>query len=168
MSDHSSEQIGFMNDRAEIIEVCCRMHWYLDRKMWDRYRQVFTDEVSLPSREEFGALQPGEATRGQVRPLAEFTANIQELMDGLTTQHIVSGHHVDLRGDSATCFANGLSMHIGPPSIAENRVMHANAYEFELKRTPDGWRIAALNSQPIWAQGNELVAENRSRRTAGA
>ena len=87
-------------------------------------------------------------------------------MDGLTTQHVVAGHHVDLRGDTASCYANGINMHIGAPSIAENRVVHANAYEFELTRAPDGWQITALSSKPIWAQGNELVAGDRSQRAA--
>jgi hypothetical protein len=160
----TEERIGEIIDRSDIIEICCRMHWYVDRKLWHRLDEIFADEVSLPTRAEFQALRPGEATHGSSRPRSELIANMEQMMDGLTTQHNVAGHHVDLHGDTATCYANGTNMHIGPPSIAENRVVHANVYEFELTRTPVGWRITALNSQPIWAQGNESVAADRSRQ----
>ena len=160
----SDERLAELLDRAEIIEVCTRMHWYLDRKAWDRYPEVFADEVSLPTLEEVRELAPGEAVRGRVRPLADVVASTKTLMDGLTTQHIVGGHHVDLRGETATCYANGVSMHIGSPQVAQNRVMHANAYEFELVRTPKGWRIRGINARPIWAEGNEMVCNNGARQ----
>jgi SnoaL-like domain len=157
VSPISPERVEQMVDRAEIIEVCCRMHRYVDRKLWHRFSEVFADEVSIPTRDEFQSVHPGESVQGNDRPLGDLAAGMALMMDGLTTQHIVSGHHVDLDGDTAICYANSYNMHIGSPQIAENRVVHANAYEFELARTRAGWRIRALRATPIWAQGNERI-----------
>ncbi|MCU1486539.1 MAG: mmyY [Actinomycetia bacterium] len=160
------QRLAAVVDRAEIIEVCTRMHFFLDRKAWDRYPEVFAAEISLPTRAEFAALKPGESAKGSPRPLADLTASIEVMMHELTTQHIVAGHHVDLDGDTATCYANGYNMHIGPAGIAENRVVHASYYQFGMVRTPDGWRIQSLNSNPIWAQGNEKVCGDGAAQDA--
>lgn len=155
-------------DRSEIIDICIRKHWYVDRKLWDRLGEVMAPEVSVPSQEDFRSPGPDGQAHGRVRPLEHFRAGMEVLMDGLQTQHIVAGHHVEIDGDSAVCYANAYNMHIGTPDFAngsqENRVVHGSAYEFRLARTPDGWRITSLRSMPIWAQGNELVHNNGQRQ----
>lgn len=160
------ERLAWFLDRAEIIDTCTRMHWYLDRKEWDRLEEVLAPEISVPTLAEFRSVRPGQAATGRARPRGEFVAGLAVLMEGLTTQHLVGNHLVDIDGDRASCYANASNMHVGPPQIAENRVVHGSAYEYRLARTPDGWRITALNSTPIWATGNEMVSSNGPRQDA--
>jgi hypothetical protein len=148
-----------MKDRADIIDVCIRNHWYTDRKRWDLLAECFAEEVTMPTRDIMRTLEPGQSGTGSVLPRETFVKNIASWMEELTTQHILAGHHVDLDGDTAVCHANGYNQHIGALQVGGNRVVHGTAYEWRLRRTPDGWRIVSLTGTPIWGEGNEAVCD---------
>lgn len=156
-----------LNDRLSIMEICMSWHWHLDLKQWDQLEQLMTDEVAVPSYAEAHNAEAG-ASNGTVRPRSEAIAGLRVLMEGLETQHLVTGHHViALNGNDAACVGHSFNMHIGPPQPmnAENKLMHANRYQWNLKRTPDGWRIFDHTVERVWGWGNEAVHHNAARQT---
>jgi hypothetical protein len=142
-------------DTREIIDVCTRMHWCLDHKDWDGLDTVLSEWVSSPtiaeqSREGF---DPADFIRSRTDIKVAYPA----LLDGLTTQHLITGHQVELNGDRAVCRAHSINVHIAKEPAGNSRVVHGNEYQFDLERTKAGWRICGRQSWIIWTVGNEAI-----------
>jgi hypothetical protein len=79
------------------------------------------------------------------------------------TQHVISNVLVELHGDRADVGANLLVVFAGGPE--ENAVRAGlpafsralgERYRFESVRTPDGWRLASIETDVRWTFGELL------------
>lgn len=145
-----------LRDRLDIVEICTLTHWLIDHRQFDSLDAVLHDVVSMPTLEEITTDPTFEAAtyigRFQ-RSREQIAEGIRSFLAGMTTQHLIAGHNVVLRGDSATCRAHSINMHISeadPDSI----VVHGNDYQFDLIRTPAGWRVNGWLSWIRWSRGD--------------
>ncbi|WP_375476332.1 nuclear transport factor 2 family protein [uncultured Jatrophihabitans sp.] len=145
-------------DRIEIVDLCQRPHWAYDHDSWDDLDEVFTDPLSMPTLAQ--ASEPGFdpsdylgrflVTRDEVK------AGMKMFKTGLLTQHLVAGHHVDLRGDAAVCRAHSVNIHFPADRVTDETLLaHGNEYRFDCIRTPVGWRIRGWVPMLRWSYGNE-------------
>ncbi len=135
-------------DRLAIIELIGRLVLVLDARDWDALGQLFTDPVYSDRTSLLGG-EPVTVDR------ADFVAGWRQTLQNLdAVHHLITCHVVTLDGDRATCSANMQGTHVytnhsgGPVWTVGGR------HDYQLERTPDGWRIAGLTFNLQWATGN--------------
>ena len=147
-----------LRDRAEIVDVCVRKHWYVDHKQWDELDTVLDEVVSMPTLAEI-ATDPDFSEDTYLdrypRTRDDLERGIDAALDGLTTQHLVAGHQVVLDGDRAVCRAHSINVHVPIGAGSDAIVVHGNEYRFDLVRTSLGWRICGMLPTVRWAYGDE-------------
>jgi 3-phenylpropionate/cinnamic acid dioxygenase small subunit len=139
-------------DRLDVIDVCTRLHWCVDHRDWDALDELLDERVSFPTPVE--SQRPDFDPSHYVRNRSEVKASYPELLAGLTTQHLITGHRVELDGDRAVCHAHSVNVHV-PEADPTRLVLHGNEYRFELRRTESGWRIVARQTRIVWRNGDE-------------
>jgi 3-phenylpropionate/cinnamic acid dioxygenase small subunit len=134
--------IARLIDEQAVQAVLFRYASALDARDWARLRTCFTPD----------AVVTYEAI-GQLRGYEEVEALVRRVLGPLAaTQHIVSNVEVVVDGDRATSRCNLQSMHVRETPSGDNFIV-AGVYTDELRRTPDGWRIARRQLQRVWTQG---------------
>jgi hypothetical protein len=143
-------------DRAEITDAVVRMGWCLDRRDWDRMRELFTERVYT----DYTALWGGAPQEGSVDDLLSTSAqgSWRRTMDGLeATQHLITNVLVDVSGDEARATANVLGVHRLPNPHGSPLWTVGGTYDFGLVRTGEGWRIRAITQGISWVEGNQQI-----------
>ncbi|MEE2703495.1 MAG: nuclear transport factor 2 family protein [Myxococcota bacterium] len=143
-------------DRAEISDVLHRYATGLDRRNWELYRSIFTNEVDLDF--ESVGIPAG------VRKADAWVRSARALFAGFTaTQHTSSNHVHEIRGDRARCVSNMQAEHfVGDGE--EDRWTIGGYYTNELVRTPSGWKLSKVTLNVTWQRGNPRVSEIALRR----
>ena len=81
-------------DRAEISDVFHRYALGVDMRDWEMFRSCFTDDVEA----DFTSIWPGLVVKGA----DEWVQRAENLIEGFdATQHIITNHTHDIRGDTA-------------------------------------------------------------------
>ena len=138
-------------DRLDIIEACTRFGWHADRREWERFAEVVTDELYV----DYTALAGGEP--GDVKS-ADLIAGWKEMFARLeTTQHLITSHLVDVDGDTAVCTANFHAQHVAAVAHGDHKLILSGHYRFGLLRTDSGWQINSVVMTPTWSTGNLAV-----------
>ena len=138
-------------DRLAIIELIGRLSLTIDAKDWDAMGQLFTetvyhDRTSLTGGEPYTA------------PVAQFVDGWRQTLQNMDAiHHQITNHVVSLDGDQATCAANMQGTHVLANPSGDNIWTVGGRHDYQLKRTPDGWRIAGLTFTLQWATGNMNV-----------
>ncbi len=92
----SEAELQGLVDRAAISEVVLGYATGLDRRDWDLYRSIFTDEIEM----DFSSLG---IPAGRV-DADQWVADAELLFAGFeATQHLSANHVYELRGDEASC-----------------------------------------------------------------
>jgi SnoaL-like domain len=146
-----SEELQRLLDKQAVIDTVNAMVVTADRKDWQTCRRLFMDELLLDH-----DAHDGEASKMKAEELME---SWQKLFDKFeVTQHAVSNHQVELRGDSATCRSYVHALHTAKSmTTGENYYTTFGTYVHELIRTEQGWKIASVVYKQRYAQGNSAV-----------
>ena len=145
-------------DRFEIIQLCLRPHWIYDHDAWDDLDEVFTDPLSMPTVSQVAepSFDPEDYLDDYLVARAQMRRGMEMFKAGRLTQHLVAGHHVELRGDAAVCWAHSVNIHFPASDVrGETLLAHGNEYRFDCVRTADGWRIRGWAPTVRWSYGNE-------------
>jgi hypothetical protein len=147
-------------DRLDVIDVCVKMHWHLDRRDWSAFADVFADEVEMPTHQEVQA-----KIRPASRPRQQIVDGLKALTEGLITQHIQSAQQVEIEGDRAVCIAQAISVHTPGLDHGSPVLVNANLYRFMLTRGQMGWKITGFTADRLWQQGDPEVQCNAARQS---
>jgi ketosteroid isomerase-like protein len=121
-----------ISDRLEIEQLLVRYCHAVDRRDWDAYRAVYTDEAVI---DDVGA--------GPGRSVEEMVAFLSAALERVVTiQHAISTSLVDVDGDTATARTVCHCPVVLDRDGVARMFFQALWYEDDLVRTPDGWRIA--------------------------
>ncbi len=141
-------EAGRWLDDAHVIRVVNRYFRALDEKHFDFGRILAPDARMIRPN--------GAATEG--------TANIADSHARSFTrfeaaQHLLTGHDVDIDGDTAAVRANLVAIHIwkdrpAGASMLDRSFTAGGVITAALRRTPDGWRITELKNDVIWRTGH--------------
>ena len=148
----SPSAIETLADRLDVIDVCTRLHWCVDHRDWDGLDDLLDEQVSFPTPVELARpdFDPVDYYRGR----SEIKAAYPGLLAGLITQHVITGHQVELEGDHAVCHAHAINVHVAEAD-PKHVMVHGNEYRFELNRKASGWRIHARQTRIRWRFGDE-------------
>jgi hypothetical protein len=145
MSDSATTEL---EDRLAIIELVGRLSLTIDGKDWNEMAQLFTDTVY----HDRTSLTGGEPT---TLPVAEFVEGWRQTLQGMdAVHHQITNHVISLDGDRATCAANMQGTHVLANASGGPMWTVGGRHDYQLRRTPGGWRIAGLTFTLQWATGN--------------
>ncbi|WP_434443962.1 nuclear transport factor 2 family protein [Lentzea sp. E54] len=130
-----------LEDRADIIELFGRYADIADLKEFTTLPGlVFTDEVTL----DFESVTGMPA---MTMPLSDYLDVLRAGFAPFTaTHHAITGHVVDLDGDSAKIHAHVRAEHWFPAGLPW---LVVGFYDNEAVRTPDGWRLSRVKLTAI-------------------
>ena len=135
-------------DRLAILELIGNLALLLDARDWNALEGVFTDPVYYDRTSLFGG-EPGTLSR------AELIGGYRQALGNLdAVHHLITCHVINLDGDQATCAANMQGTHVLANTSGGPIWTVGGRHDYQLKRTPDGWRIAGLTFTIQWATGN--------------
>lgn len=131
-----------LSDRADLIELLGRYADIADLKEFAELpKLVFTDPLTIDF-ESVAGMPP------MTVPLADYVENVRAAFAPfLATHHAITGHVVDIDGDSATIHAHVRAEHWLPDELTDggpNRWLVVGFYDNEAVRTPDGWRLSRV------------------------
>ena len=150
---------GEIADRLAIMELKSNYAAGLDAQDWKLWRSLFTDEAVFDLSSFTGIPpRPIEADR-----VVAGTARLFAQLDG--TQHVVTSHRVEVRGDEAKCRSHVRAYHWK----GEDCFTMIGYYDDRMVRTADGWRIREMQLKITRTEGDRRVwdeATERSRATS--
>jgi hypothetical protein len=137
-------------DDARIIRVVNSYFRALDEKRFDEstFRQILASDARVIRPNGATTVGPASIVDSHARSFARFEA----------TQHLLTGHDVDIDGDTAVVRANLVAIHIWndrpvEASMLDRSFTAGGVITAVLGRTPDGWHIFELKNQVIWRTG---------------
>jgi hypothetical protein len=147
-------------DRAAISDVINNYACGVDMRDWAMFRSCFTDDVEA----DFSSLELGSVVHGA----DDWTANIRATIEALdATQHIITNHAHVIDGDRSQSRANVQAQHIlrrtddGPAM----HYMMGGYYNFDMLRTPKGWKIKRYRVTETWFNGDLTIFERGMARS---
>ncbi len=144
----SESAITETEDRLAIIELIGRLSLTIDAKDWEAMGRLFTDTVY----HDRTSLTGGEP---YTAPVAQFVDGWRQTLQNMdAVHHQITNHVVSLDGDQATCVANMQGTHVLANASGGPMWTVGGRHDYQLTRTPDGWRIAGLTFTLQWATGN--------------
>ena len=135
-------QMQELVDRNAITDLVSRLGLWLDEKLFDEARSIFTEDATgeFPS----GPVQGVELLADQAR---------RNHSDFERTQHAITNVLIDLDGDRATVRANLIATFVHRADAPGSHFAIGERYRFEVVRTPEGWRFSRLEVTPVWRSG---------------
>jgi hypothetical protein len=140
----AADQAGLLDDK-DIRVTLTRMAWCQDRRDWAALDQVLDDSVE--------ADYSSAGTGSVVLPRADLVANWRGGLAGTVSQHVLTGIDVDVDGDTAHATLNETAWIQRRDGDRAGLLNFGTFMDCRLRRTPAGWRIAALRVVPIWDNG---------------
>ena len=137
------------DDFAQIVNLVNLYAVATDSHRYHLFERIFTPDVHL----DFGA---GAAIEGLDVLMAGY-AEIHAVFSA--TQHMTSGHVVDVAGDDARCFSYVSGRFRRTLPDGEGLFQSTGWYDDILRRTPQGWRIARRVSRMVTWSGDIRVMQ---------
>jgi hypothetical protein len=130
-------------DRFEIADLASRFGAYLDTTRIDDLGDIFTADVIT-------RFPVGEQERGL--DLLQTHARTM-LEQWWRTQHVITNVVCDLHGGRAQVRANVIATHVRDPAEPATYWAVGGHYDFEARRTADGWRFCSMVLNATWTTG---------------
>src|SRR5579864_3144490 len=138
-------------DRLAILELTGKLALLLDARDWSALEGLFADAVYYDRTSLFG----GEP---QTFSPAELVDDYRHNLGNLdAVHHLITCHVINIDGDQATCAANMQGTHVLANASGGPIWTVGGRHDYQLTRTPSGWRIAGLTFTLQWATGNMNV-----------
>lgn len=144
--DELARSLRAMVDRDEITRLVFRLGYALDAGDAEQLHDLFVEDAT--------ARTPGGTAEGVEAVVAQAARNHRP-EDGI--QHRVSNVLVDLDGDRATVRSNLVVTFARREPVADRPVTLGEVYGFEARRTADGWRLASVVVEPVWASRSPVA-----------
>ncbi|MET8004497.1 nuclear transport factor 2 family protein [Nonomuraea glycinis] len=141
-------------DRADLIELLGRYADIADLKEFTELPGlVFTDPLTL----DFGSVAD---IPPMTMPLGDYLETLRAAFAPYTaTHHAITGHVIEIDGDSATIHAHVRAEHWIPDELAGDGPHHwlvVGFYDNEAVRTADGWRLNRVKLTSTYQENPQL------------
>jgi ketosteroid isomerase-like protein len=143
---NDSEKIQLLLDREQIREAIYVYPVSIDTHDWKRFRSIFTDEIEV-------LLTMADKPRSHQRVKADnFTKMVSNVIESFSmTQHFLNDYRIEVNGDEAKCLCYMYARHMPPKSKPSQAIWDLGGYyEFNLKRTADGWKVPRYTLIGTW------------------
>lgn len=143
--------VQWLIDRTQIIETITTFANAIDRKDWQKLRDLLTDKLEI----DYSDFR-GEAPR-QISA-DEYVKQRSSSLSHLKTLHISTNHEVVIQANRAECRSAYQIYRLDPNREAgANRLDTAGNYVHQLIRVGDRWRISAITQTVVVMSGDREV-----------
>jgi ketosteroid isomerase-like protein len=152
-------KLNWLVDRAQITDVITTYAVATDARDWKRWGELMTDDVTI----DLGVAGSFSGRDAVVKLVADGLADVDR------TQHMITMLAIRIDGDTAHVRAILQTLHIvHQTGQADLSLLGRGAYEFDLIRTADGWRItrAANDVFSVVGDPHGRAAARPARRNA--
>nr|WP_269327573.1 nuclear transport factor 2 family protein [Kineosporia mesophila] len=140
-------RIQRLEDRAAIVDVVISYATAIDRRDWNTWSSLFTDQVHVDFSE--AGMPAADFPREQFVGFARQGLDIWP-----ATQHLSPNHQVVINGDEAVCYSAMYAQH----HTEQGDYVMRGSYDNHLVRTAGGWKIARLVQHLSWLEGDPRTA----------
>lgn len=144
-------------DERAISRLLCNYARGVDTRNWPLYESVFADQIEIDYT-SWQADALGTVARDQ------FVAMGKSIFGFESTQHIITNHMIDVKGDEADIVAYMQAQHFLPNNRGENTLTMGGFYTHHLVRKADGWKIDKAKLTITWLTGNPAIFELAAKR----
>ena len=130
-----------LQDRTDIADVLYRYASGVDSFDRDRVRSALADDVVG----HYGNADPVSGGDALADWIAGATATV------IWQHHLLNPYHIDIDGDQAKTLSYLTSYQVFEEDPKAAIILVAR-YHDELKRTPDGWKIAKRTMELLWGE----------------
>ncbi len=135
--------------RTDLVDLVARLGRCLDTGDFEGLRAIYSADARVTT--------AGGTAEGIDALVAQASRNHG---DG-KVWHSATNHVVEVDGDDATIRANILTAF--SDGVADPApFLLAGVYEFEARRTGEGWRLTSLRATPTWALNSRLPSSTLS------
>jgi hypothetical protein len=128
-------------DRTEIQELMARYTTAVDARRWELLDQVFIDGAPVD-------LTPNGGIKDEYPAIGTW---IKDAMAGFAAyQHYLSNFSIAVDGDRATARFYVFTQMVTIVDGRDEIMSDGGFYDASFVRTPQGWRVAALNGGLVW------------------
>jgi hypothetical protein len=146
-------------DWRAVLELSVRYGTGIDRRNWALYRSCFTDEVVV----DFSSFTRRPPSGAPI-PAAGWVNLVRSTIDGfVSTQHLIGNQEIELRADEGRYTAAIQAQHW---MDSERWYVIGGWYENLVRRTPQGWRIAACTLHQTWDAGDRGLLREATKLAA--
>ena len=140
-------------DHVDIIRTVNSYFRFLDERRFapPLFATIFTEraEVRRPNGEVLTG--PDHIAASHARSMVRFKV----------TQHLVSGHDVEIHGDRATVRANIVAIHLweeegNAANMLGNHFAAGGVLRVTLEKRDEGWRMATVANDVVWRDGKNF------------
>lgn len=143
MSDASADRWG-------LVDLLNAYGGALDDRDWDALAACFAADGSADYGPELGVHHGGAA-------VAALCRGVLASLDA--TQHVITNHRFDLRGDAAEVRCHVVAQHTRAGASGGENYTLGGSYRLAAVRDGDAWRIRRLVLHVRWREGNPAVLE---------
>ena len=160
----SSEALQLLMDRSDIQQMIARLALGMDTRNQAMFQSCWADEfyLSVPPLAGDGVplegnMRADEHARNVIVMLSEFKA----------TQHVLTNHLIEVKGDKAECSVYLIGTHTMANVDGGDPIQTIGArYDFDCMRSDTGWKITRLIWTRYWSTGNAGLWDMVGRRAA--
>lgn len=147
----NSSDLKWLIDRTQIIETIATFANAIDRKDWQKLRDLLTDELEI----DYSDFR-SEAPR-RIRA-DEYVQQRSSSLSHLKTLHISTNHEITIQADRAECRSAYLIYRLDPNREAgSDRLDTAGNYLHQLIQVGDRWRIWSITQTVVVISGDRQV-----------
>ncbi|GAB3388727.1 nuclear transport factor 2 family protein [Amycolatopsis echigonensis] len=150
MQETDQHDLDALLATARIVRTFNSYYRAVDEQQFDapRFRRVFAPDGKIVRPNGAETCGPADIAASHARSFARFEAS----------QHLLTGHDVDLDGATAAVRANLVAIHLWkdrPVTVRmEDRAFTAGGVvTADLRLTADGWRIPEVRTRILWRTG---------------
>lgn len=138
---NNKEQIELLTNQFALLDIINLYAQYVDDKEWDKWRELFTPEVSIDL-----TFKKFEGARETV--VSQIANGLKDLK---TTNHLITNSRIVIEGDTATAHSKLLTTHT---TNEDERLTSGGTYRHEFVLTDAGWRIKLAANHILWSDGD--------------
>ena len=126
-----------LRDRIEITDLIYRLGACLDEHRFDDLHGLLTEDATVAT--------PGGTAQGRNAVIAQATRNHVAYVH---LHHVITNVLVVLDGDRAAVRANLVATFVR--GARQPEFVLGEVYRFRAQRTRQGWRLSAIEVEPVW------------------
>ena len=148
MTDSLEKRIQQLENLAALKKLIDTYHWRADHFDWQGWSECFTEDAEFEFPGAFGTM----CGRKNIHDICK--SNMDHVYGEM--QHVMVNLDFDLTGpNTATGHGNLIFTAIPDPLKQSVNFMSGGRYNWEFKRTDDGWLIAKAHLVFLWTAGQD-------------
>jgi hypothetical protein len=151
MASDMEARLQELEDQLGLGSLINSYHRRADRFDWTAWADCFTEDAEFDFANEFGTM----CGRGAIHDVCK--SNMDHVYEAM--QHVMVNLDFEVTGsDTAIGHGNLIFTALPHADQPHQNFQSGGRYDWEFKRTADGWRIAKARLEFIWTQGDNAGA----------